>query len=260
MKQCLFILLSSLCLISPNTWAVSVENQARYDKSVAQRESLAAEETEANRQKYLDQIEAIHDEQDKLRAAVESQFQESLGDIIRRFTNHESASLELQQLNANLLEHLNRIEQDRKSKVAKVPLPQDLLSLPSQFGCFKGYCWAYVHAFSTKADPWCYTQWEGVPVGKGEWASCSSNEDCAWEMNCGNNVLHYGDDLPRQFGCYKNYCWAYLKENSPVNSPWCYTQKLGVPHGREDWASCTSDQDCSWEMTCGNDNVHYGAD
>ena len=72
-------------------------------------------------------------------------------------------------------------------------------------------------------------------------------------------TAHFKRQVP-QFGCYKNYCWAYIWVNSYAGEPWCYTQELGVPHGQAKWASCSHNDECSWEMTCGNEVLHYGSD
>ncbi len=63
-----------------------------------------------------------------------------------------------------------------------------------------------------------------------------------------------------QCGCHEGYCWAYTVDNSSAGDGWCYTQLLGVAHGNETWATCSNESLCFWEMTCGNDTVHYGDD
>ncbi|OQV21892.1 hypothetical protein BV898_04105 [Hypsibius exemplaris] len=60
-------------------------------------------------------------------------------------------------------------------------------------------------------------------------------------------------------GCFKFSCWAYASANYPKQGPhppWCYTQKLGVPKGQKNYASCVGDGDCSWSMQCGDDKTH----
>ena len=62
-------------------------------------------------------------------------------------------------------------------------------------------------------------------------------------------------------GCYKGYCWAYASATATGRGDWwCYTQVEGTVGKKSKWQACATDNNCSWDRSCGNCRQHKGND
>ncbi|OWA53162.1 hypothetical protein BV898_17596 [Hypsibius exemplaris] len=69
-----------------------------------------------------------------------------------------------------------------------------------------------------------------------------------------------------QCGCRMGHCWAYknpaghITPQAAPNEPWCYTDKVGAPHGQHGCSPCKVNGDCSWAAHCRDDKISTGKD